>query len=189
MAIRDLGWLGGLSLDLKLGGRMLVKYPGLTVVGGLAMAFAILVGTVIFEVVTMLVYPTLPLPAGERIVQIRNWDVAANRPEPRALHDFIVWRGALRSVTELGAWRDVTRNLIVTAGDARPVQVAEITASGFRVADGTPLLGRVLVADDERAGAPPVAVLGYDVWRTRFGSDPNVVGRTVQLGNDYATVV
>ena len=52
-----------------------------------------------------------------------------------------------------------------------------------------PLLGRVLVAADERAGAPAVAVLGYDVWRTRFGSDPNVVGRTVQLGKEYATVV
>ena len=92
-------------------------------------------------------------------------------------------------MTELGAWRDVTRNLIVAAGDARPVEVAEITASGFRVADGAPLLGRVLVAADERAGAPSVAVLGYEVWRTRFGSDPNVLGRTVQLGNDYATVV
>jgi predicted permease len=92
-------------------------------------------------------------------------------------------------VTELGAWRDVTRNLIVAAGDARPVEVAEITASGFRIAEGAPLLGRVLVAADERAGAPPVAVLGYDVWRTRFGSDPDVVGRTVQLGHEYATVV
>jgi len=182
-------WLGGISLDLKLGGRMLVKYPGLTIVGGLAMAFAICVGTVIFEVVTLFVHPTLPLPAGERIVQIRNWDVAANRPEPRALHDFLVWRGALRSVTELGAWRDVTRNLIVAGGEARPVEVAEITASGFRIAKGAPLLGRVLVAADERAGAPPVAVLGYDVWRTRFGSDPDVLGRTVQLGNEYATVV
>ena len=95
-------WLDGFSLDLKLGGRMLVKYPGLTMVGGLAMAFAICVGTVIFEVLTPFLHPTLPLPAGERIVQIRNWDVAANRAEPRALHDFIVWRGALRSVTELG---------------------------------------------------------------------------------------
>lgn len=83
----------------------------------------------------------------------------------------------------------MTRNLIVAGGEARPVQIAEITASAFRIADGTPLLGRVLVADDERAAAPPVAVLGYDVWRTRFGSDPNVLGRTVQLGNDYATVV
>jgi len=184
-----MNWLEGFSLDLKLGGRMLVKYPGLTVVGGLAMAFAICVGTVIFAVLTMLLYPTLPLPAGERIVQIRNWDVAVNGPEPRALHDFIAWRGALRSVTELGAWRDVTRNLIVAAGDARPVEVAEITASGFRIADGAPLLGRVLVSADEEPGAPPVAVLGYEVWRTRFGSDPDVLGRTVQLGDEYATVV
>jgi len=48
---------------------MLVKYPGLTIVGGLAMAFAISVGTVIFEVVMLLVHPTLPLSAGERIVR------------------------------------------------------------------------------------------------------------------------
>src|SRR5688572_11768377 len=139
---------------------MLVKYPGLTIVGGLAMAFAILVGSVIFEMVTMLVYPTLPLPAGERIVQIRNWDVAASSPEPRAVHDFVVWRGALRSVTELGAWRDVSRNLIIADGEARPVHVAEMTASGFRVADGQPLLGRVLLQADECAAAPPVIVIG-----------------------------
>ncbi len=176
-------------LDLKLGGRMLVKYPGLTIVGGLAMAFAICVGIVIFEVATLIVAPTLPLPAGERIVQIRNWDVAANRPEQRALLDFAVWRGALRSVTELGAWRDVTRTLIVTDGEASTVAVAEITASGFRVAGAAPLLGRVLDVADERPNAPPVAVLGYDVWRMRFGSDPDVIGRTVQLGNEHATVV
>ena len=73
-------WFGSWWLDVKLGLRMLVKYPGLTLVGGLAMAFAICVGIVIFEVATLVVAPTLPLPAGERIVQIRNWDVAANRP-------------------------------------------------------------------------------------------------------------
>ena len=122
-------------------------------------------------------------------MQIRNWDVAANSAEPRALHDFNVWRSTLRSVTELGAWRDVTRNLIVTEGDARPVQVAEITPSAFRVADGTPLMGRVLMEADERPGAPSVAVIGYDVWRTRFGSDPAVLGRTVQLGTEHVTVV
>ena len=165
-------WLEGFSLDLKLGGRMLVKYPGLTIVGGLAMAFAICVGAVIFAVLTMLVHPTLPLPDGERIVQIRNWDAAANGPEPRALHDFIAWRGALRSVTELGAWRDVTRNLIVAAGNARPVEVAEMTASGFRVADGAPLLGRVLVAADEQAGAPSVAVSGTRCGERASGATP-----------------
>lgn len=176
-------------LDFKLGFRMLVKYPGLTVVGGLAMAFAIWVGAVTFNLVTLFVHPSLPLPGGDRIVQIRNWDVAANDPEPRALYDFLVWREALRTVTDLGAYRDVTRNLIASDGDARPVEVAEITASAFRIATDPPLLGRVLVAADERVGAPPVVVLGYDAWQTRFAGDRDVVGRTVQLGDTYATVV
>jgi predicted permease len=186
---RGLAWLGGLSLDLKLGLRMLAKYPGLTVVGGLAMAFAICVSVLIFEIATSVLKPTLPLPAGERVVQIRNWDVATDRPEQRLLHDFVAWRGARRSVTELGAWRDVTRTLIVAGDESRPVQVAEITASGFRVAGAVPLLGRVLDVADERPNAPLVAVLGYDVWRIRFGSDPDVIGRAVQLGGEQATVV
>ena len=54
---RGLAWLGGLSLDFRLGFRMLVKYPGLTVVGGLAMAFGIWVGAVTFEVVTLVTHP------------------------------------------------------------------------------------------------------------------------------------
>src|SRR5688500_17367912 len=124
---------------------MLVKYPGLTIVGGLSMAFAICVGTVIFQVLGLLTSPTLPLPAGDRIVEIRNRDVSANNDEPRALYDFVVWRDTLQSVTELGAWRNVSPNLVVAGGDARPVAAAEITAAGFRVAGATPLMGRVLV--------------------------------------------
>jgi putative ABC transport system permease protein len=186
---RGLAWLGGLTLDLKLGGRMLVKYPGLTMVGGVAMAFAIWVGAVVFEMVMLFVSPTLPLPDGDRIVHLRNWDMQANDPEPRALHDFVVWRQAMRSVTDLGAWEDVTRNLTGRDGEARPAQVAAITASGFRVAGTPPLLGRALVPADERAGAPPVVVLGHDVWRARFQTDSAIVGQTVQLGDVYAMVV
>ena len=176
-------------LDLKLGGRMLVKYPGLTIVGGLAMAFAIWVGIVIFQVVGLFVHPTLPLPEGARLVEIRSMDVAENVQEEKVLHDFLEWQQSLRSLTEVGAWRDSSRNLVVAAGDARPVNVAEMSVSGFRVADGEPLMGRVLVEADEQPAAPAVAVIGYDVWRTRFGSDPNVLGRDVQLGNEHATVV
>ncbi|HEX8210063.1 MAG TPA: ABC transporter permease [Longimicrobium sp.] len=186
---RGLGWLAGLTLDLKLGGRMLVKYPGLTIVGGLAMAFAIWVGAVVFEMVMLFVSPTLPLPDGDRIVHLRNWDVQANGTEPRALHDFAVWRRTMRSVTDFGAWEDVTRNLVGRDGEVRPVQLAAITASGFRIAATPPLLGRALVPADERAGAPPVVVLGHDVWRARFAGDSAIVGQTVQLGDAYATVV
>jgi putative ABC transport system permease protein len=186
---RGRAWFDAFSLDLKLGGRMLVKYPGLTIVGGLAMAFAICVGTVIFQVLALLLFPTLPLPAGERIVHIQNWDVASNNDEPRALYDFVAWHDTVRSVTQLGAWRDVSRDLVVAGGDARPVAIAEITASGFGVAGAEPLMGRVLVEADAQPAAPAVAVIGYEVWRTRFGSDPGVLGRAVQLGNDPVTIV
>ncbi len=61
----------GLSLDFKLGARMLVRYPGLTVIATLAMAFGICTGTVIFQMMSIFVYPSLPLPAG-----------GSHRPDP-----------------------------------------------------------------------------------------------------------
>ncbi len=186
---RWLPWFPDLSLDFKLGGRMLVKYPGLTLVGGLAMAFAIWVGVMTFEMVTMLGNPKLPLPNGDRIVKMRLWNTQESHDESRAVYDFRVWRGAMRSMTDLGAYRDVARNLIVTAGDARPVQVAEISASAFRIAPAPPVLGRTLVEADEATGAPPVAVIGHEVWRTRFASDSRVIGRSVQIGESFATIV
>src|SRR5688500_9978348 len=179
----------GWPMDLKLGGRMLVKYPGLTIVGGLAMAFAIWAGLVMIQVVSLFTNPTLPVSGGARLVEIRSIDVAANVQEEKVLHEFLEWQQSLRSLTDVGAWRDSSRNLVVAAGAARPVNVAEMSVSGFRVADGEPLMGRVLAEADAQPAAPAVAVIGYDVWRTRFGSDPNVLGRAVQLGNEYATVV
>ena len=155
-------------LDVKLGFRMLVKYPGLTLVGGLAMAFAIAVGAAGFELITQVADPTLPLPGGDRIVAIRAWDAAAGDQERRIAHEFTSWRGALRSIEELGAHRTVRRNLIVPGGEVAPVSVAEISASAFRVAAVPPLLGRALLPADERPDAPPVLVIGYDAWRTRF---------------------
>jgi len=176
-------------LDFKLGGRMLVKFPGLTIVGGLAMAFAITVGIVIFQFAGLFLYPSLPLANGDRIVQLSLRDVAGNQQEPKALYDFVSWRDSLRTIDNLGAWRDSTRNLIVADGDARPAFVAEMSSSGFAIADGQPLMGRVLTPADEQPGAPAVAVIGHDVWQTRFGSDPNAIGRTVQLGDEHATIV
>ena len=186
---RGLAWLGGFALDLKLGYRMLVKYPGLTMVGGLAMAFAVWVGVVGFEMVNVVVNPTLPLPGGDRIVQLGAWNVKENVPEQRVLNDFLAWRRVLTSVTDLGAARDVSINLVASDGAARPAVTAEVTASAFRIAPDRPVLGRTLVAADEQAGAPPVVVLGYDVWRTRFAGDSQIVGRIVQLGDGFATVV
>ena len=176
-------------LDLKLGFRMLVKYPGLTAVGGLAMAFAIAVGAAAFEFVTQTIHPALPLDRGDRIVGIRLWHTASSSAEEQALFDFVMWRESLESVEELGAFRTLARNLIAGEGRGEPVVVAEMTASGFRVAGIRPLMGRPLLDADERASSPPVVVIGHDIWLARFGGDPDVVGRTVRLGSVVTTVV
>jgi putative ABC transport system permease protein len=185
---RGTDWLSGMSLDLKLGARMLVKYPALTVVGGLAMAFGIWFGAVTFQMAALVTSPKLPLPDGDRIVKIQNWDAKTLKEEKRVLYDYQVWRAAT-SVTDVGAYRNVSVNLVGANGPAHPVVAAEITATAFRIAPARPLFGRVLDASDERPGAPAVVLLGHDVWKTRFDSDPLIVGRNVQLGDRFATVV
>ena len=168
---------------------MLAKYPGITLVGGIAMAFAIWFGTVTFEMFGLVVNPKLPLPGGDRIVQVFNWDTKGSVPEKRSVHDLLIWREQLRTVTDLGAFRDVPRNLAVPGGQTREVQVAEMTASGFTVSSAKPLIGRTLEASDEHGDAPPVAVLGYEVWRDRFGSDPAILGKSVKIGDSFASII
>jgi predicted permease len=153
------------------------------------MAFAILVGIVIFQFAGLFIYPSLPLANGDRIVALGLQDVAENEEEPQALFDFISWKESLGTVVNLGASRDVIRTLITADGDARPAVVAEMSSSGFTVAQGQPLMGRVLTPADEQPAAPAVAVIGHGLWTTRFGSDPNVLGRTVQLGEEHPTIV
>ncbi len=176
-------------LDVRLGVRMLFKTPGLTVIGGLAMALAIAIGAGTFTAFSSFMYPRLPLDEGDRIVALENWNARRDGPQLRSLHDFAAWRQELRTVRDVSAYRTITRNLIAPDGTAEPVRLAEMSASGFRVARVAPRLGRPLLDDDERPGAPPVVVIGHDVWRTRFGGDPRVVGRTVRLGNAVHTVV
>jgi putative ABC transport system permease protein len=176
-------------IDLRLGVRMLSKNPGITLVGGLAMAVAIAIGAGMFGFSYSLLNPRLPLDEGHRIVAVENRDAWSNSPRDPFLHDFAAWRQELRTIRDVSAYRNVARNLITPDGGAEPVRLAEMSASGFRVARVAPALGRPLVEEDERPGAPPVVVIGHDVWRTRFGGDPRVVGQTVRLGNAVHTVV
>jgi hypothetical protein len=78
---------------------------------------------------------------------------------------------------------------MITEGLAEPVYAAEVSAAGFRVLRVPPVLGRTLVESDEQAGAPLVAVIGYDLWQNRFDGDSGVVGRTVRLTGTRATIV
>ncbi|MGH9159081.1 MAG: ABC transporter permease [Vicinamibacteraceae bacterium] len=170
-------------LDVKLGVRMLVRYPGLSLAGAFAIAVVVACGTAAaaFDAV---VNGSLPFEDGDRIVAIENWDTRTNEPRPRALHDLTAWRG-LETVEEVGAYQLLKRNLAA----AEPVRIAQISASAFRIARVPPLLGRFLLDADEHDAAPPVLLIGYDEWQRRFGGDPRIIGSSVLVGDTPHTVV
>ena len=187
---RSLRALDSWWLDLKLGVRMLIKFPGLALVGGFGIAVAVAIAAGGFSVIYgNFLAPSLPFAEGDRIVSIEIWDSAVSQPERRILHDYHIWRDQLKSVQEIGAFRTVTPNLIAPGAQPESVRVASMSASGFRVARVPPLMGRYLVADDEREGASSVAVIGEYVWRNRFAGDPAILGRTIQLGATLHSIV
>ena len=189
---RGLRWFDAFRvswLDIKLGARMVHRYPGLTVVGGLAMGVAIALGAGVMSVIALMSDPKIPLDEGERIVGIQVWGVLSNNAERRIAYDFALWKSQLKTVRDIGAFRNAVRAVGANDGRAEPGRGVEMSAAGFRVARVNPLLGRYLVDDDERLGAPLVVVLGHEIWSGRFGGDSSIVGRHVKIGGVDHTVV
>lgn len=185
-----LPWLDGLALDARLGLRMLRRSWGLTLAGGLAMTIVITIAAVVFVFLDEVMGRTAPpLDEGDRVVAIQSWDVEAHRRREVPLRDLERWMGTLRSVTDLGGFQTIERRMLLDGRAPEWVRVAEITASGFRLARVAPLLGRWLDDADERAGAEAVVVIGYDAWQSRFASDRDVIGRAVRLGDTVHTVI
>jgi predicted permease len=186
---RWLAWVPRLSLDLRLGARMLAKAPGLALVGGLGIAVGVALSAGVYVVYHSYFFSDIPLHEGDRIVSLVNFDSRRGGNDKQLLHDFGVWRRELRSVVDLGAFRTVQRNLIAETGAVEPITLAEMSAAGFRLARVAPLHGRTLVDEDERSGAAPVVVIGETVWRTRLEGDPAVVGRALRLSGVEHTIV
>ena len=182
-------WLRGMSVDFKLGLRMLAKYPGLTTVALFALSLAIGAGAAYLEFTNDLMHGKLPFPEADRIVGIQVWDQESGETDQRQAANFVAWRGTLRSLEALAAYRYIDRNLITEDGRAESVRGVEISAAAFRIAQVPPVLGRPLLEDDERSGAAAVAVIGYDLWTTRFASDPDIVGRSIRLGREPHVIV
>jgi len=176
-------------IDFKLGLRMLVKYPGLSVVGGLAMAFGIGVGAGCFEFYSQVLHPQVPFDEGERVVGVALLDDRNQLEELRILHDFAAWRTRLSTIEDLGASQSLVPNLVTGDGPGELVRAAAMTASTFRMTRVPPHLGRTIVPADESPTAPRVAVIGHKVWQIRFGGDPDVLGRMIYVGDVEYSVV
>ena len=191
-ALRDQRGLPGLAsswLDVKLGIRLLVRNWGLTLVGGLAMTVTMGIAAVVFAAFDILMWSPLPLDEGERVVAIQMWDREAGERRHTAWQDVERWRAALETVDDIGAFQAVRRNVITPGASVELVSIAEMSAAGFRVARVRPILGRTIVDADELPTAPPVVVIGQDVWLRRFAGARNVIGRELRLGEDVHTVV
>ena len=186
---RGIGLVTGAWLDFKLGARLLRKYPAMTAVGGVGLAVGVAMSVGMFAFISAHIFAELPLDEGARIVALENRDIEVNNEDRRALHDFVLWRDQLTTVRQLGAFRNVQDQFLVAEGPPVPVQIAEMTASGFQVARVPPLLGRYLIEADEQPGAPPVLVIGHGIWQRRFAGDPDVIGREVRLDGVVHTIV
>ena len=176
-------------LDFKVGLRMLARYPGLTVVGTVAIAVAIALGSLYFEAINKWQNPKLPIRDAGRVVSILNWDAAQLRTDERSLHDFAIWRQQAKTIEQMGAAVTFVRNLQTDDQRIEPVRGAEISASAFAIMGTPPLHGRTLTAQDEQPSEPPVVVISHTLWNARFAGDPSVVGRPVKLGTQTATIV
>jgi predicted permease len=181
--------------DIRYGARALAKDPGFTVVAVLAIALGIGVNTGIFSVLNGVALRLLPIPKAEQIVSV---DQIFHGKRQRNLHG----ESGLFSYSEYKDYREnnhVFNGLLAyapfleaTLGGESPKHLmgAETSCNFFDVLRERPEIGRVFVEEDCRApGASPVVVLSYDLWRSRFGADPSIVGKSVSLNRAKFVVI
>ncbi len=175
-------------LDVKLGLRMVIRHPLLSLAAIFGLAIGIPVGIAPAHVATALEAP-LPGDPEHRIRAIRNWDPVATRVQASRFEEFEFYSRELKSFAALAAFRTASFGVASDDGRAAPVAGAEMTSAGFAILRVAPHLGRALGAADGQPGAPEVVVLGYRLWQARFGADPAIVGRTIRVGRAMRTVV
>jgi putative ABC transport system permease protein len=176
--------------DLRYALRQLIKSPGFTLLAVLTLALGIGMNTAIFSVVQALLLDPFPYRDHARIVQLRQQKSSDNAVQTQHTgREFGAYQEQARSFEALAAIENVSRNLTVANQQPERVAGAKVTADFFTLLGVPPRLGRTLLPNEQGEGAARVVVLGYDVWQSRFGGDPQVIGRTVELDAEPYTVV
>src|SRR5262245_4166280 len=175
--------------DLRYGARMLLKKPGFTSVAVITLALGIGANTAIFSVVNAVILRPLPYPHAERMVYVLKGSMSDPRFEGSySPQNFADLRSRNQSFDSYSAFSYVSFTL---TGDQQPEALDGILASADigRVVGMAPALGRVLTAEEDAPGKEHVALISDGLWRRRFGADPQIVGRNVQLnGEPYAII-
>lgn len=175
--------------DIRYGVRGLWKRPGFTTVAVLTLALGIGANTAIFSVVNAVLLRPLQFRDPDRLVMI--WEDATFAGFPRntpAPANYFDWKAQTQSFEDMAATAEETFNL---TGDGEPERVAaySVSANFFPLLGVPPALGRTFLAEEDRVGAPKVAVLSNALWQTRYGGDPRIINRDILLDGAKYTVV
>ena len=159
--------------DLRYGVRVLLKSPGFTIIAVVALALGIGANTAIFSIVHAVLLRPLPYPHAERLM------IAGISPP-----DFRDVKEAGLTFDGLALWGSNLYNINV-GNETTQVTGATVSPDFFPLLGG-PMLGRVWNADEDRL---PLAVISHDLWQSRYGGDPRVIGGTVRLSGNVHTIV
>lgn len=167
--------------DLWRAFRIFRLEPGFTSAAVLTLALGIGVNTALFAVVEAVLLRPLPVNNADEIVILRHRDTNTGvTKEFLAIGDLIDLKARVQTLQNLTEYGNVQATLFEGTEPTRLVGLSA-TPALFDTLQVQPAMGRLITADDARNGAPPVVMISYDLWQTRFGSDPNIIGRGLQF--------
>ena len=173
--------------DFRYGVRMLRKSPGFTLVAVITLALGIGANTAIFSVVNGVLLNPLPYPQPEQLVALYHKTVQfaeASIPYP----DFLDWQRENRSFSALAAYRHEDFNL-TGMGEPERLKTEMVSATFFPVLAVKPVVGRTFTESEDQLGGPPVALISEALWRRKFDSSRDVVGKSLDLNDTLYTIV
>lgn len=183
--------LGDMWQDLRFALRTLGKSPGFTLVAALCIGLGVGVTTTILSAVNAILIRPLPYPDAAALVAVYGRLTRGSEREGGvniSYEDYVSWREDNRTFAQLGMY---TWNALAFSGEGEPERVegATITPNLFSLLGIAPMLGRGFLPEEEHKGRDRVLLLGYGLWKRRFGGDPSVVGRTVTVDGGPMQVI
>ena len=174
--------------DLRWTGRNLAARPGWTTAAVLCFAIAIGANTAAFTLVNALLLRPLPFDRPDELVMVALQDTMRPAPRPFSLREYTRFAEESQPTIQLLA-RTYFPVSLSAEGGAAIVQTELVSGSYFETLRVSPLLGRLLGAQDDRAGGTPAAVLSHRLWVQRFTSDPAIIGKVVRVNGRPALIV
>ncbi len=184
------GWtsLETLAQDLRYGLRQLRRSPGFAAVVVATLALGIGANTAIFSVINGVILRPLAFPDPERLVALDERAQTSGGWRTFSYLNFLDCERDSRSFENMAAWRNEGVNL-TAPGEPEYVRARQISASFFSVLRVRPALGRIFLAQEDKFGAPPVAIISHALWQKRFGGDPQAIGSGLILNGKAHTIV